>query len=106
MGEQGVPVSGVLGKEWLSLPGAEGEPAPPEGRQEVGGDGKEGETSATPVTRRPPPVGPGRRKGEAGAGARWRGCRREAGAAGGAHRARKAVLGAVPVWPTAGWGLE
>lgn len=23
----GVPISGVLGKEWLSLPGAEGEPA-------------------------------------------------------------------------------
>lgn len=38
------------------------------------------------------------------AGARPRGCRREAGCTGGAREAPKAVLGAVSVWPAAGGG--
>lgn len=68
--ERGVPTSGVLGKEWLSLPGAEGEPAPPEGRQEVGGDWRRKGRRARPLRHgSPPPVRPGRRKGKAGAGA-------------------------------------
>lgn len=33
VGEQGDPISRVLGEKWLSLPGAEGASVPPEGRQ-------------------------------------------------------------------------
>lgn len=83
---------GVLREERLSLPGggAGGR------RWEVTGEGRGGELY--PCGEVPPPVEPG--WGKHG------GCRQEAGAAGGACPARKAVLGAVPVRPAAGWGLE
>lgn len=84
-GERAVPISGVLREEWQSLLGAGA----------AGGGkclGKEGEASSTPTGG----AGLGRaRPMQAGSWGRgWR------------ASARKAVLGAVPVWPAAGWGLE
>lgn len=111
MGEgvgEGVPITGVLGEKVaepspgprVSLPhpkGGRGRAGVTEMGQRTGGG------RALPP-RRGTPLRPGRGAGAASAGARPRGCRREAGAAGGARQARKAVLGAVSVWPAAGGG--
>lgn len=108
----GVPISGVLSEKVaepspgrrVSLPHLKGS----RGRAGVTGSGRRTERLALPPPPRgeasPAPLRPGRRAGAASAGARPRGCRREAGAAGGARQARKAVLGAVSVWPAAGGG--
>lgn len=118
--ERDAPISCVLGEEWLSLPGWRLTLLGMRGGrgQDVTGQGEAGEvrggghphppltTPPTPAAQHPPPVGSAGLVGRRGGcwRARRHKCRREAGAAGGARQARKAVLGAVPVWPAAGGG--